>query len=397
MSGGGGGGGNPALEEDHPEHENHERYLLTYADMITLLLALFIVLFAIGQTDQAKFNEFRAGLAAEFGNHNFDGGTGVLPGGESVPSPISPSDGSSSDIKALLEGSGMGSDGSVGSGDTVETTTTTTPTGGPSDQPTTNPAGYAGYGGHLDAGEGQQIAQQISDQLMADGISIPEDARVIVDPKRGVVIQLSTDDVTFASGSGQLTDEGRAALDTLVPALQAVDNAIEIDGHTDDSGSYDLNWDLSGARAASAVKYLQDAHGIDPTRLHYAGFGETEPIADNATAEGQRANRRVEVVIVVDPTAPAGSDTSAAGSRATSAPTSSTTATTVARGATTATTAATTPTTGASGTGTTPTTRAATTATTTSGTTPTTTASSTRATTGVVILPGSLARQAQGS
>ncbi len=108
MSGGGGGGGNPALEEEHPAHENHERYLLTYADMITLLLALFIVLFAIGQTDQAKFNEFRAGLASEFGNHNFDGGTGVLPGGESVPTPVSPSDGSSSDIKALLEGGGRG-------------------------------------------------------------------------------------------------------------------------------------------------------------------------------------------------------------------------------------------------------------------------------------------------
>jgi chemotaxis protein MotB len=385
MSGGGGGGGNPALEEEHPEHENHERYLLTYADMITLLLALFIVLFAIGQTDQAKFNEFRAGLAAEFGNHNFDGGTGVLPGGESVPSPVTPSDGSSSDIKALLEGSGMGSDGAVGTGDTGDTTTTTTPTGGPADQPTDDPNGYAGFGGHVDPGEGQAIAEQISSQLSAQGISIPEDARVIVDPQRGVVIQLSTDDVTFATGSGVLTDEGRAALDTLVPALVAIDNPIEIDGHTDDTGSYDLNWDLSGARAASAVKYLQNAHAIDPARLHYAGYGETQPIADNATAEGQRANRRVEVVIVVDPTAtPSGAATAAPGTA-----TTPTTAATPASGTPTTPTTGSTPTTGA----TTATTRPSTSAT----TTPTTaaTASSPRASTGVVLPSGSLARQAQ--
>ncbi len=197
----------------------------------------------------------------------------------------------------------MGSDGAVGTGDSGSTTTTTTPTGGPADQPTDDPNGYAGYGGHIDAGEGQAIAEQISNQLSAQGISIPEDARVIVDPQRGVVIQLSTDDVTFATGSGTLTDEGRAALDTLVPALEAIDNPIEIDGHTDDTGSYDVNWDLSGARAAAAVKYLQNAHGIAPDRLHYSGYGETKPIADNATPEGQRANRRVEVVIVVDPTA----------------------------------------------------------------------------------------------
>jgi outer membrane protein OmpA-like peptidoglycan-associated protein len=302
-----------------------------------------------------------------------------------VPSPVTPSDGSSSDIKALLEGSGMGADGAVGTGATGETTTTTTPTGGPADQPTDDPNGYAGFGGHVDPGEGQAIAQQISDQLSAQGISIPEDARVIVDPERGVVIQLSTDDVTFATGSATLTDEGRAALDTLVPALVAIDNPIEIDGHTDDTGSYDLNWDLSGARAASAVKYIQNAHGVDPARLHYAGYGQTQPIADNATAEGQRANRRVEVVIVVDPTATPSATAAATGDTATPATGTPTTGT------------PTTPTTGA----TTATTRPGTSATTTPTTTPTTTAATTaataspRASTGVVLQPGSLARQAQ--
>jgi chemotaxis protein MotB len=393
MSGGGGGGGNPALEEEHPEHENHERYLLTYADMITLLLALFIVLFAIGQTDQAKFNEFRAGLASEFGNHNFDGGTGVLPGGESVETPVSPSDGSSSDIKALLEGGGVGSDGAVGTGDTGVTTTTTTPTGGPASEPVTDPSGYAGYGGHVDADEGSAIAEQISETLTAQGISIPEDARVIVDPERGVVIQLSTDDVTFATGSATLTAEGRGALDSLVPALQAIDNPIEIDGHTDDTGSYDLNWDLSGGRAAAAVKYLQNTHGLVPDRLHYAGYGETKPIAGNDTAEGQRANRRVEVVIVVDPltTASGAGDTTATPTGSPDAAAATTTPTT---GAGSPATPTTTPTTGSS-TPTTGATHATTTPTTASGSSSSSTDTGPRATTGVVLQPGSLARQAQ--
>jgi hypothetical protein len=211
------------------------------------------------------------------------------------------------------------------------------------------------------------------------------------------VIQLSTDDVTFSSGSGILTDEGRAALDSLVPALTAIDNTIEIDGHTDDTGSYDLNWDLSGARAAAAVKYLQNAHGIAPERLHYAGFGETDPIAGNDSAEGQRANRRVEVVIVVDPSAATGAVGSGSGSGtgATSGtadpgatPSTAPTAAPADPRATPSTTAAT---------STTPTTRPVT-PTTTAGTgAGASTATGPRASTGVVIQPGSLARQASGA
>jgi outer membrane protein OmpA-like peptidoglycan-associated protein len=317
---------------------------------------------------------------------------------------MTPSDGSSSDIKALLEGAGMGSSGAVGTGETSLVATTTAPAAtGPSEEPTdgtsavgaTTPVegaepGYAGYGGHVDAAEGDELAGQLEASLVSQGVSIPDDARVIVDPERGVVIQLTTDDVTFESGSGQLTAQGRAALDTLVPALQAIDNPIAIDGHTDDVGTYDLNWDLSGTRAASAVKYLQNAHGIAPERLRYSGYGETQPIADNATDDGRRANRRVEVVIVVEsatgPTT-AGSGSTGSGTTASGSSGSGTTATT-----TPTTTRSTTATTAPAGTnGTTATTRSTTATTAASG------SGSSRgagATVGVVIQPGELARQA---
>ena len=86
MSGGhGGGGGGGDFEEEPEPHENHERYLLTYADMITLLMALFIILFAIGQTDVAKYKQFQTGLQKQFGAPALDGGTGVLDGVQDAP------------------------------------------------------------------------------------------------------------------------------------------------------------------------------------------------------------------------------------------------------------------------------------------------------------------------
>ncbi len=322
-NGGGGGGGNPALEEDPPEHENHERYLLTYADMITLLLALFIVLFAIGQTDQQKFNEFRAGLASEFGNTAFEGGTGLLTGGQALTTPVTPSEGASSDIRALVEDSTTveetttstvpattttGADGAVpgaeGSGDTTTTATTVVPVPAGVNPPGTAEVGdgFAGYGGHIDSSEAGSLEEQITGVLEGEGFKIPDDFFVFTDPERGVVIRLATDSVTFASGSSQLSTEGRRALDALVPALSAVDNDVSIDGYTDSDGSDASNVDLSVARAASAVKYFQQVAGdtITGDRLAASGHGEYKNIASNDTPEGRQANRRVEIVIQID-------------------------------------------------------------------------------------------------
>src|SRR5688500_10397164 len=89
------GGGDGLFEEEHAPHENHERYLLTYADMITLLLALFIVLWAISNVDEEKYEEFRAGLADGFGAPAIEGGDGLLPGQLPVHNPAIQSDGGS--------------------------------------------------------------------------------------------------------------------------------------------------------------------------------------------------------------------------------------------------------------------------------------------------------------
>jgi chemotaxis protein MotB len=320
--GGGGGGGNPALEEDPPEHENHERYLLTYADMITLLLALFIVLFAIGQTDQEKFNEFRAGLASEFGNEAYvEAGQGLLSGGDALTTPVTPSEGASADIQALVEEAsavqevsssdapetttttattiGGGAPGDAGTG---ETTTTTVVTGspGPGGQATGDGDNFDGYGGHLDSTEAGALAQQIQGVIEGDGFKTPTDFVVTNDVNRGVVISLKSDTVNFATGSSELSEAGRRALDALAPAIQSLDNDIAIDGFTDDVGDEGSNFRLSGDRAMSALDYLRRNHDVASARMSSSAHGENKPVAGNDTEDGKRANRRIEIVIRID-------------------------------------------------------------------------------------------------
>ena len=219
MSGGGGGGGNPALEEEHPAHENHERYLLTYADMITLLLALFIVLFAIGQTDQAKFNEFRAGLAVGVRQPQLR----------------------RRHRRAARRGVGRTRRSAR---PTARRATSRRSSRGPASAPTgpwapvtparPRPPPHRSAGPRPSRRRHQRVLglrrphrrQRGAGDRPADlgaahraGDLDPRGRPGHRRPERGVVIQLSTDDVTFSSGSGELTAEGRAALDSLVPAL----------------------------------------------------------------------------------------------------------------------------------------------------------------------------------
>jgi chemotaxis protein MotB len=121
--------------------------------------------------------------------------------------------------------------------------------------------------------------------------------------ERGVVIVLQTDGVTFRSGSWALEPNGVAVLDALSGPLTTLLNRIIVEGHTDDqpmSAGGITNWELSGFRAASVVRELERL-GIPSDRMRLGGYGDTRPIADNATPEGRAANRRVEIVLSVAP------------------------------------------------------------------------------------------------
>jgi chemotaxis protein MotB len=265
------------FEEEPEAHENHERYLLTYADMITLLMALFIILFAIGQTDIAKFERFQTGLQKEFGAPALDGGTGVLEGSQL---PVDP------EATAALAYVSAGL-----------TDPSTLATGGPETGNGAGPGGGSPW--QVTPANADYTAEAIQHDIEATGI--PAGEVVVRADERGVVIVLQTDGVTFASGSWTLQPHGEQVLAFLAGPLSTLLNRVIVEGHTDDlpmHGGGITNWELSGFRAASVVRELERL-GVDGDRLTLGGYGDTRPIADNSTAAGRAQNRRVEIVLSV--------------------------------------------------------------------------------------------------
>ena len=259
--------------EEHEEHVNHERWLVTYADMITLLMVLFIVLFAIGQTDLKKYKTLRHSLAKGFGGPDkmalLDGGDGILEGGASpiglVPQEVA--------AKGALDALGRRS------------------------------AAWKIEKSKLD-----KTKATIEKNLKAAMPGQVGDSQIrITVGSRGLIISISSDVVLFAPGSADLQEAGRKILDRIAPQLVTLPNAITVEGHTDNvpiSGVYPSNWELSTARAASVLRLFIERDGLPAKRGSAAGFADQKQLASNATAEGRSKNRRVEIVVVATVTDP---------------------------------------------------------------------------------------------
>lgn len=242
---------------DHEEeHENEERWLITYADMITLLMVLFIVLFSIGQTDLKKFEELKAGLTESFGARGespIEGGIGVLDG---APASLD----EETAIEILEE----------------------------------QQAAKA-------AGERQlrETAQEVQTALAGKGLGDKVTYRL---EDRGLVLQIVTDEVLFDLGKADLRPEGRAVLDGLADALRDVPNRLAVEGHTDNQPinafPFGSNWELSSYRATTVLRYLVEQKGLDRKRISAGGYGEERPLVPNDTPANRAKNRRVEIVVL---------------------------------------------------------------------------------------------------
>jgi chemotaxis protein MotB len=242
------------------EHANDERWLLTYADMITLLMVLFIVLFAISQVDQKKFEKFHDGLAQSFGDaHVLDGGAGVLQG--STKQAISP-DGSQAAQQAL-------------------------------DQ-----QAQAVLAGRREADAMAKVQREISRRLAAEGLA---GAVQFSRDSTGLVINVVTDSVLFELGSATLRPGGRRVLNAITPPLSSLPNRLVIEGHTDNlpisGGRYPSNWELSAERATTVLRYLLTEH-IRPSVVSAAGYADQRPLVPNDTAAHRSRNRRVAIVVL---------------------------------------------------------------------------------------------------
>jgi chemotaxis protein MotB len=255
--------------EEEEEHENHERWLVSYADMITLLAALFIVLFAMSSIDLAKFQKFAHSLNKALGGGSEQTAAVLDPGGKS------PMAGGNGFFDGLSAGQRQAATQAL------------------QDQQNAQKAAAEQRKTLL------ETQTQIQQKLEAAGLG--NSVKFRLDP-RGLVINIVTDGVLFDSGSAALRPEGQRVLDQLAPALAALPEPLSVEGHTDDrpiaTAAFPSNWELSTARATTVLRYLTDVKGLNPARMTAAGYADQRPLVPDTDDANRALNRRVEIVVI---------------------------------------------------------------------------------------------------
>lgn len=260
-----------------PEEAAHadERWLLTYADMITLLMALFIVMWAISSVNVSKFAALRQSLREAFAGKLVTGGEGVLPGGKSV---LQAEGARISSVKAPVEAPDPNAKNAyqqMGGG---------------------APVGSA----QAEAQNLQRLAQQI--QRYAEQHGLQKKIGASVD-ERGVVIRLLTDKVLFEAGSADLKAPAVPLIRQVAGIIGKlkIANPIRVEGNTDSrpisTVRFRSNWELSTGRATSVLQVLLAA-GISSDRFSVAGYADQRPVASNSTDYGRYLNRHVDIVVL---------------------------------------------------------------------------------------------------
>ena len=276
-------GGKRRRGDDHEEHAD-ERWLLTYSDMITLLMALFVVLWSMGSVDTKKYDALSLSLKDAFSGQ-------ILPGGEAVILPGSSSEAEQAPPEPPLPAikpPGQGQE--AGNGD-----------GSRTDAPVKEEEDL------------QKLKRDIDSWTGRHGLKNEVQTEVL---RRGLVVRVLTDRILFDSGSATIKPQSGQLLDALGRLLKTqVRNPIHVEGNTDNvpvsGGGFPSNWELSTTRATSVLRALI-ARGVWPGRLAAVGYADRQPISTNETEGGRRRNRRVELLVMRKSAAPAteaGSDT----------------------------------------------------------------------------------------
>jgi chemotaxis protein MotB len=256
------------------DHVNHERWIVSYADFITLLFAFFVVMYSISSVNEGKYRVLSQTLTTAFQ----EAGRSLEPiqVGE-APQQFGSMVGSEQ-ASALIQ-----TDNRIGPG-------TYDDQGRQSDNALAD----------LPADEGQRmsfLAATIEDML---GAYVEADLVEVTFTADRVKVNMK-DKMLFASGSAHLSTSAVTALRDISRVLKTVPNSIQVEGNTDNrpihTEEFPSNWELSAARAASVV-HLLTRFEVDPSRLSAIGYGEHRPVADNDSDEGRARNRRVTLVIL---------------------------------------------------------------------------------------------------
>ncbi|HYG66432.1 MAG TPA: flagellar motor protein MotB [Anaeromyxobacteraceae bacterium] len=248
-----------AKKRKHEEHENHERWLVSYADFLTLLFAFFVVMYSVSKVDNKRIIEATESIRWAM-HYEGTGGTGALPLFDGPPS-------------------------SEGGGPAMRT--------GSMAQP---PQIHKRL---------EQLRSRIQKRVRpwVSQSSTPDAVTVALEGRR-IAIRLAAMEF-FEPGFAVLRPQVLAVLDAIAEEIVPLGRLLRVEGHTDetptDGERFRNNWELSAARAATVVTYLEQAHGADPRLLAAVGLGAAHPVADDPSAE---RNRRVEIVIELSPSDP---------------------------------------------------------------------------------------------
>jgi chemotaxis protein MotB len=235
------------------EHENHERWLVSYADFITLLFAFFVVMYSISSLNEGKYKILSQALVGVF--NDAERTMKPIPIGEQRPVSVRPAEPLIKDSEQTDAGIGQASS------DPLKT-----------------------------------IAEDVRD---AFGDLIKSNQMTVRGNELWIEIELNSS-LLFGSGDAMPSDKAFNIIEKVATIIKPFDNPIHVEGFTDDhpinTAQYPSNWELSSARSSSIVRMLA-IDGINPARMASVGYGEFQPVASNTTADGRGRNRRVVLVI----------------------------------------------------------------------------------------------------
>jgi chemotaxis protein MotB len=251
-----------ALKKEPEKHVNHERWLVSYADFITLLFAVFVVLYAMGQSDKKKVEEVMQAIQQSFGMATAGA---TAPKVNVIPSQsitVIPS------LKPEIKISPMGK---ARSGQAKS---------------------------RAEEKDFRQIKSAVEAYLVKQGAQNKVTLEIT---RRGLIVSLKEAGF-FNSGQATIKPEAYDLINTIAEVMTQYNNPLRVEGHTDNvpisTSQFPSNWELSTARATNGLRYLLRNFDVDANKISATGFAEYRPIADNATPEGRAKNRRVDLVML---------------------------------------------------------------------------------------------------
>lgn len=236
--------------EDAEHDEPDERWAVSYSDMVTVLMCLFIVLYAVSIVDDTKYEQLKNGLAEAFGQSQIEGG-GDFTEGLVIPPELLDDDG----VRDVAARAAREYDGL------------------------------------------EQMRREITDALASQGLQ--ETVDFVID-ERGLKVGLVGAETFFADNRADLSAKAVSVLDLIGGVIAAADNQISIEGHADHRAAaapFESNWELSSGRATKVARFLVEHEAIAGARVQAVGFSDQRPLVEGDSAEDLAANRRVDIVV----------------------------------------------------------------------------------------------------